>query len=81
MGFLMKMGILASLVGIAYKIFRKQRLVPAGASAGEAVPVYSSGVMRDAGPANQKFVDKGSWDKVDEQADESFPASDPPSNY
>jgi hypothetical protein len=35
--------------------------------------------VRDAGPANMEFA-PGTWDRVDQAADESFPASDPPSH-
>jgi hypothetical protein len=36
--------------------------------------------VRHAGPEEMTFKPLG-WDKVDEQVDESFPASDPPANY
>lgn len=36
--------------------------------------------VRDAGPENMETPPKR-WDNVDQQADESFPASDPPGNY
>jgi len=36
--------------------------------------------VRDAGPEAMTNPPKR-WDMVDQQADESFPASDPPGNY
>ncbi|GEM_PF-974699 len=36
--------------------------------------------IRHAGPEQMRDPPK-KWDRVDEQVDESFPASDPPSNY
>ncbi|WP_395645968.1 hypothetical protein [Terricaulis sp.] len=36
--------------------------------------------VRDAGPDTMSAPPKR-WDMVDQQADESFPASDPPGNY
>lgn len=39
------------------------------------------GFVRDAGPESMRDRPRRGWDRVDEQADESFPASDPPGNY
>jgi hypothetical protein len=40
-------------------------------------PVGTSGAARSAGPEAMRDPPK-EWDKVDQSADESFPASDPP---
>ncbi|GAA0266736.1 hypothetical protein GCM10009127_02870 [Alteraurantiacibacter aestuarii] len=37
--------------------------------------------VRDAGPEAMADPPVREWTKVDEQGDESFPASDPPANY
>lgn len=36
--------------------------------------------VRPAGPESMRDPPKN-WDEVDEESDESFPASDPPANY
>lgn len=36
--------------------------------------------IRPAGPESMEDPPEN-WDKVDEESDESFPASDPPANY
>ncbi|MGR3453132.1 hypothetical protein [Pseudooceanicola sp.] len=36
--------------------------------------------IRDAGPKEMRDPPR-QWDKLDEEIDESFPASDPPANY
>lgn len=38
------------------------------------------GPTRDAGPEHMEHPPRN-WDIVDQQGDESFPASDPPGNY
>ena len=37
--------------------------------------------VRDAGPAAMRDAPDGEWSLIDEEGDESFPASDPPGNY
>ena len=37
--------------------------------------------VRPAGPEAMRDRPRRGWDQVDEQVDESFPASDPPGNY
>lgn len=56
---------------------------PAGETAPDARkpgPAESDVQIRPAGPDSIRD-DKRPWDKVDEEVDESFPASDPPANY
>lgn len=78
MGFLVRLGLVAGAGALAYKLFRKDS-DKAQKETGE--PVFSSGVVRNAGEEEQKDPDSGhAWDKVDEASDASFPASDPPAN-
>ncbi|MEC3910755.1 hypothetical protein U5A82_09785 [Sphingobium sp. CR2-8] len=74
---LLKLAIVTGLGAIAIKGWREW--MGDGEAKGDLGPVGSSGIVRDAGP--QHGVDPTDWDKVDEQSDESFPASDPPGNY
>jgi len=78
MSALIRMGVLAGIGTLVYNLVRKKQL--SGANS-QAMPVFSSGVVRNAGPEEQSLRDDRGWDKVDEQIDESFPASDPPSTY
>jgi hypothetical protein len=66
---------------------KKKRKRPALSGDGPEIPTGTaekgSGVptpVRPAGPEDMRDPPK-KWDEVDEQSDESFPASDPPANY
>ncbi|MBL8657324.1 MAG: hypothetical protein JNJ92_08205 [Altererythrobacter sp.] len=37
--------------------------------------------IRDAGPHAMRDAPARNWTKIDEESDQSFPASDPPANY
>lgn len=83
MGTLVRLGLLAGAGGVLYSFFRARNQGRGSEGRGNenAAPVFSSGVVRDAGPAAQRDPVRREWDKVDEQSDESFPASDPPGSY
>lgn len=84
MGTLVRLGLIAGIGGALYSVFRNRNPRESGDSRGwseDAAPVHSSGVVRDAGPQALKDPAKRDWDKVDEQSDESFPASDAPGTY
>ena len=75
----------AALVGLGAALFvrrrwRRDEEVPANATArGKTAPgpVGQSGAARSAGPDAMRDPPQD-WEKVDQAADESFPASDPP---
>lgn len=46
-----------------------------------AEEIATSNYIRPAGPEAMRDRPRRGWDRVDEQLDESFPASDPPANY
>lgn len=74
---LLKLGIVTGLGMFAFKGWRDWMGTATPRDADDRGPVGSSGVVRDAGPQ----TGDADWDLVDEQVDESFPASDPPGNY
>ncbi|HEX7710934.1 MAG TPA: hypothetical protein VF418_08325 [Sphingomonadaceae bacterium] len=62
-------------MGLWNRLFgRRGRSDPAAFAEGER------GRVRDAGPEAMRDPPSG-WSKLDEQDDESYPASDPPGNY
>lgn len=74
---LLKLAFLTGLGTVAWKSWKNWQAKPDIDGRG---PIGSSGIVRDAGPAEQHIA-ASDWDLVDEQMDESFPASDPPGNY
>lgn len=78
---LVKLAFLAGVGSLAWQAWRRDMHNRGAASNDDAVPVGSSGVVRNAGPEEQKGIRNDDWDQVDQQVDESFPASDPPGNY
>lgn len=61
-----------------YRNNQAAQLQPAGGAfaGGEAVPGFAP--VRNAGPDAMKSDEAYNWDKLDQELDESFPASDPP---
>jgi len=58
----------------------KEREKPATQEKGRTDDEAASRPVRPAGPEAMRNPPK-TWDDVDEESDESFPASDPPANY
>lgn len=74
---LLKFAFLTGIGAVAWRSYKDWKSRPV--SGDDRGPVGSSGIVRDAGP--QHGIAESDWDLVDEQADESFPASDPPANF
>jgi uncharacterized membrane protein YebE (DUF533 family) len=78
---LLKLAALGALGYVAYKFYDSRKSdSPAAFAAGQPGDENFAKV-RDAGPQAMADKPKRTWEKVDEEADQSFPASDPPSNY
>lgn len=71
---------LLALAGLGYAGYRYYQ------KNGQTAPVAFAGnqgdaTIRDAGPEAMRSDPSRPWQKVDEESDQSFPASDPPANY
>jgi hypothetical protein len=58
----------------------RKRRTNAAFSRGQGAPGNATQI-RDAGPEAMRDRPRRPWSEVDENSDESFPASDPPGNY
>jgi len=70
---------------IGYKLFQNAREqahpAPAAFAPNQKAVDDDPSPVRDAGPDAMRDTPRQPWTVEDQQADESFPASDPPSNY
>lgn len=68
--------------GAAYALLRKSdRRSGGNAAYSDDQPRESHDDVRDAGPDAMRDQPRRKWTEVDENSDQSFPASDPPGNY
>jgi hypothetical protein len=78
---LLKLATLGTLGYVAYRYYEKSK--------GESHPAFADGQdfsdnfskVRDSGPHAMGDAPVREWAREDEESDQSFPASDPPSNY
>jgi len=74
-------------VGLAGYMFFKQKARSVNtaervnAAYAENQPHDCNTAIRDAGPEAMRDPSEGEWTEIDEDLDESFPASDPPGGY
>lgn len=78
MGRLLNALAMGGIAAIAYRAGKRRSAAPAPQC---DLLAARSRRVRDAGPEAQEGIAAEDWDLVDEQSDESFPASDPPANY
>jgi len=77
----LKLAALGAAAYIGYRYYENHRASTRAAFAeGQGAPGNATQV-RDAGPQAMRDRPARKWTEVDEDGDESFPASDPPGNY
>ncbi len=75
---------MAALGAGAYALSYRKRDKSNGdkrAAFAEDQPAAADNPVRDAGPEAMRDPPARGWTTVDEESDQSFPASDPPGNY
>ena len=72
---------LLALAGLGYAGYRYYQKNYARGSSVAFAGNQGEGTIRDAGPDAMRSDPVRPWQKVDEESDQSFPASDPPANY
>jgi uncharacterized membrane protein YebE (DUF533 family) len=78
---LLKLAALGTLAYVAYKYYETQTSDSPAAFANGQPGDENFAKVRDAGPHAMADKPAPTWSKTDQEVDESFPASDPPSNY
>ena len=78
---LIRLAALGALGFFGYKYIEKQKAESNEAFADGQAGGENFSQVRDAGPEAMADSPKRDWSEVDEESDESFPASDPPANY
>lgn len=75
----------AAVAGVAGYRYFQARKAPGTSDAAAFAPGQSDpenfAQIRDAGPEAMRDPARRAWSKVDQNSDESFPASDPPGTY
>ncbi|MGQ7830648.1 hypothetical protein [Altererythrobacter sp. Z27] len=74
-------GLLLGSAGVAAFLILKKDRAPRNAAFAEDQPHRSHMDVRDAGPGAMRDPPQREWTEVDEDLDQSFPASDPPGRY
>lgn len=74
---LLKLAAVGGLGYLAYRQYDRHRNKGRAAFAADE----PDGDVRNAGPEAMRDKPEEPWDEVDQEVDESFPASDPPANY